>query len=275
MLYRRIETLANVHAACASTEGRSLDFKSGKTTKEPEWRELAKDIAAFANHVGGVLLVGAAESADNIATPYGLEPTEAQRLQSAYEEAARDKCAPRPIITCKQIPLGNEKVVLAVNVEPYPDQLVGAMLPDWNKNGEPTTSHAWRFYVRIGKDNVPLSPDQLPMFMNAEIRRTVIRLESIPTTPSIVIFLVWRNPTNHTEPTPRQEKVSGLEVDVVANVFACDRSSEGAFRVRIPLDDVEAVWESKPGQWMVRVTGHLGGPDLYVSNPSNASFRRP
>ncbi len=274
MLYRRVETLGDLQAACTSTEGLSLDFKASKTTKEPEWRELSKDIAAFANHIGGVILAGANENSDNTATAFGLAPAEAKRLQAAYEAAARDKCLPRPIVTCKQIVLDSKKVVVAVNIEPYPDQLVGAMFPDWNQNDKPITSDAWRFYVRIGKDNIALTPDKLAMFMNADIRRTVIRLESIPS-KDVRIFVVWRNPTNQVSANPQEEHVSAPEVDVPANVFACDRAvGEQAYRLRIPLDDVDAVWEATPGRWLVRVTGYLADRDQYISNPSNAVFRR-
>ena len=64
------------------------------------------------------------------------------------------------------------------------------MMPDWNAKDEPTTSDAWRFYVRINKDNVAITPDKLAMFMSPEIRRTVIRLESIPNPPSLGVFLL-------------------------------------------------------------------------------------
>src|SRR5258708_6219854 len=116
MLYQPVRTLADLREIELSTEGRSLDFKGA--ADPAEWWELAKDIAAFANHVGGTILVGAAEQADGTAVFPGVAEPMAKDLAREYENAAKDKCKPRPLISIDAIQLASDKVVVAINVEP-------------------------------------------------------------------------------------------------------------------------------------------------------------
>jgi hypothetical protein len=270
-MYKRVHSLENLRAVVQAPESWELDFK---TTVDPDaWWELSKDIAAFANHLGGVILVGVSEQ-EHRAQAFGIPATDVPRIAIAYENAARDKCLPRPLVTVARIQLPDvaDRSVVAINVEAVPDQIVGAMFYAVNKQQARTTSEAWRFPVRVGKDNVLISPDRLPMFIDTKSRRTVIRLSSIPagTTPS----LVWRRPTNQTSENPVVEEVIVIAVDHPANVLRLRRVStpeQQAFA--IPLDDVDAVWEATENNWRIRVTGWLDG-DKYVTNPSNAVFRR-
>jgi hypothetical protein len=272
-MYTRIQTVDALHRALLSPETYELDFKGFADAKE--WWELAKDIAAFANYLGGVILVGAAENATGAADLCGIPAAAAQELKEAYEKASRDKCLPRPLVTVCSLepPEIPGRCVLAVNVEPVPDQLVGAMFYGINKLGQPVSSDAWRFPVRIGKDNVSVAPDRIPMFIDAHVRRTAIRLSSIPR--GAAPLLVWRRPSNQFDESPVREMIVGLDIDLTANVFRARRVIDGGEHpFSVPLDDVEAVWEETQGNWRIRVTGWLNEKSSYVTNPSNAVIRR-
>jgi hypothetical protein len=68
---------------------------------------------------------------------HGIDPATASQLAQAYETIAKDKCSPKLTITCETIDprLLNGKMLLAVNVDAVPDQLVGAMFYAVDKNG--------------------------------------------------------------------------------------------------------------------------------------------
>jgi hypothetical protein len=246
MRYQPVRSPADLQLLARAPEGWALDFKA--TADPGEWWELAKDVAAFANYVGGTILVGAAEQSNGTATFFGIARATADALAEAYEQAAKDKCKPRPLATTDLIALEEtEKVVLAVNVDPFPLGPVGAMFNARNKEGKPTTSDAWRFPMRVGKHNIPLQPDQVAMFMEPKIRRIVTLLEEIPLGANV--HLVW---TAYTDQQRRPQMVGAalrmISVDVQKNVLAL-----GA--IYIPIDDVDAVWVQPSGTRFVRVTG--------------------
>jgi hypothetical protein len=272
-MYTRIQSVEALHRALRNPETYELDFK--KFVDPKEWWELAKDIAAFANYIGGVILVGAAENSSGTADLSGIPAVTAQDTKDAYEKAARDKCLPRPLVTVWILEPAeiSGRCVLAVNVEPVPDQIVGSMFYATNKAGKPETSDAWRFPVRIGKDNVLITPDRIPMFIDAKIRRAAIRLSSIR--QGSASMLVWRHPTNQFDDAPARDTIVGLEVDLAANVFRARRVIDrGEHPFSVPLDDVEAVWEETQGSWRIRVTGWLDERSSYVTNPSNTVIHR-
>jgi hypothetical protein len=268
MRYQPVITVADLEALAHSTEGHSLDFK--ERVDPEQWWELAKDIAAFANHVGGTILVGASEQANGAAVLFGVTSADASRLAREYENAAKDKCRPRPLVGIEQIPIENGKVVVAVNVEPFPLALVGAMFYAPDKNGKPQTCDAWRFAVRVGKHNVPLQPDQIAMFMEPRTRRIVTLLERIPEpqrTSVILVYVPGNGGIAHSLP------IQLIGVDVMQNALTFTESRGGIQgNHRVPLDDVEAVWEGKRGEWQIKVGGYLDygeKRDRYVSRPSS------
>ena len=268
MRYEPVRAAADLEGLARSTEGRSLDFKERVDPKQ--WWELAKDIAAFANHVGGTILVGASELANGTAVLFGVTSADAIELAREYENAAKDKCKPRPLVGIDQIPLENGKVVVAINVEPFPLALVGAMFYAPDRNGKPQTCDAWRFAVRVGKHNVPLQPDQIAMFMEPKTRRMVTLLEGIPETMRARVLLVYvPRAQGNAHPLP----IEFIGVQTMQNVFAFTEERGGVRRThRVPLDDVEAVWEGKPGEWQIRDGGYLDSgenKDRYVSRPSS------
>jgi hypothetical protein len=255
--YQPVRTLAELKAVEHSTEGRALDFKAA--VDPGEWWELAKDIAAFANYVGGTILVGAAEQSNGTATFHGIDRQKVGALVGAYDQAARDKCKPRPLATTEVIALEEtDKVVLAVNVDPFPLGPVGAMFFARDKKGQPKTSDAWRFPMRVGKHNVPLQPDQIAMFMEPKIRRTVTLLEDIPLGADV--RLVWNAYTDHQLRTKMGETTLAMvSVDFERNVLALGAKGTLVASVHVPLDDVDAVWKEVHGLSCVRVAGTYDG----------------
>jgi hypothetical protein len=216
---------------------------------------MAKDIAAFANYVGGTILVGASEQPDGTATFHGIDRQRVTDLAAGYEMAARDKCRPRPLATPDPIELpGVDRVVLAVNVDPFSLGPVGAMFVGRNRTGEPTTSDGWRFPMRVGKHNVPLQPDQIAMFMEPRIRRTVTLLEKVQLGADVWVF--WNAYTDQQLRTKMGETTLAMAgVDVQGNVLALGAKGTKVATIHVPLDDVDAVWTEVHGSTSVRVTG--------------------
>ena len=61
-LFRPVATTADLPALSAGRESGTYDFKGSVDLAKK--RELAKDVAAFANATGGVILIGAEEDKD-------------------------------------------------------------------------------------------------------------------------------------------------------------------------------------------------------------------
>jgi len=270
--YKPIETIEDLPHTTSARENLVLDFKSTVATKV--WWELAKDVAAFANHVGGTLLIGASEKSPDGVHYNGLDADEAESITKAYENAVAEHCLPRPIVRVIPIPVLDGKRVVAVNVEPFPDQPVGARVPTLNRNDEPTTSNGFQFPMRTGRDTRHLTPDQLPLLTNAVVRRNVVLLERIPSPVGDTnVLLVWRHPNNTTTPRPTITPLASVKVDVLANlIFAEIREGTMLIKIEVPLDDIETVWESRIDGWNIRVRGFIIENRTYVSNPLNAPF---
>jgi hypothetical protein len=251
-----------------------LDFK--ETVDPANWWELAKDVAAFANAIGGVILVGVKEGPPPVYE--GLPRDIAERIQVAYENSTKEHLSPRPIVDPVLVSTPSGNFIVAVNVNPYADQPIGSRLPRANRNGDLVPYDAWQFPVRVGRDTRPLEPAMIPMLTNPRVRRAVILLEAIPK-PGAPSFqeprLLWRHPTNRTKAEPQQTAVRIEAVEPEKNAVALRVMERGGnTTIRVPLDDVEAVWEARDHVWHIRVSGSVGGQGTpeYVSNPASAAF---
>lgn len=151
-------------------ERTTLDFKRKHVVKS-DGRELAKDVAALANHLGGSILVGGDEADYVLAGWLPLTQIEAGEARNEYEQAVRDFCSPRPPIICEPIPQGSG-FVLAVNVPAYPERLIGVR----GARG----SDCWSFPYRTASHTTFLMPEQLPMYADPRTRRALILLQTIP-----------------------------------------------------------------------------------------------
>ena len=121
-------------------EGEQFDFK--KTASPKDRAEQAKDMAAFANVFGGVILIGADLRAGVVTHP-GISHAHAHQLADAYEQAAKDLCVPVPRVAAISIPLPSAPAtltILAINIDPSV-HLVGA-------SEQKTIDTPWRFPAR-------------------------------------------------------------------------------------------------------------------------------
>jgi len=244
---RRITTRADVEATANEPEGETIDYKS--VADASEWWELAKDIAAFANHLGGVILVGASEQPNGLPNHHGLPPAKVAELVHAYDMAGRDKCRPSPLVTCDPIKWDNGREILAVNVAAYAGGLVGARFYELNSMGAPQPADAWQFHMRVGKHNSPLPLEQAIMHMSSQARRTAIFLSAIGEGQKIKLAL-------------RRGKGVQIPWDAVlarysiAENFAEIKLTGEMYSTHgIPFEDIEAVWLGGDSFWHVRISG--------------------
>lgn len=232
-------------------ESFALDFKAEHTTNTAEH---AKDMAAFANVLGGTILVGVAEKADSYERRL-LPLADAQQAARDYEDAARDLLAPTPFVDAVVVrfPADTTRALVAINVEPFPGQLVGAKLPN---------TQAWRFPIRAaGRHTAFLDPVHMMIHSNPKTRKAAILLGSIPPTERKPMLVQVMERYEMEIEANGEEVLDGelLEVDPAKNTvslsaFLRDRSE--IVRVLVPLEDVEAVWKSVGG-WSVRLNGAL------------------
>lgn len=144
--------------AIGTRESPTLDFKKASTS---DAFEIAKDAAAFANAQGGTFLVGAA-GGDHLVRFDPLDLKTAKSVARTYEVAIRDRCKPAPLFTVKDIAVDGGAVIV-VNVWPFPKQVVGVSL----SKTETSIEGAYYFPLRVGTDTKPVTPQQIPMFMDA------------------------------------------------------------------------------------------------------------
>jgi hypothetical protein len=267
--FRRIATTTELPQKGAR-ETPSLEFKAPTLGNR---FELAKDVGGMASAYGGVILFGAASDAatEQLSCYLSLDEIRAAEAIKAYEEAVRDRCFPTPLIDPVRIPHPSEPgFIVAINVIPILDQPVGVKINGDTKDG--FGGAAYVFHARLSTHNIPLRPDQLAMLMNPKIRRTAILLAEIP--PNASIAILHRHPRNQFEEEPREKLANSVSVDLLRNIMTADLiASTPRPPLRIPLDDVETVWQRGETTWVVRVTGFFGGDERYLSNPSNALFK--
>lgn len=240
-----------------SREGLCLDLKA--TVDPKDGFELAKDVAAFANSVGGTILVGAHEGASNTLGRYApMTEDLAGTLRDAYNKAVGARCEPAPIIDPILIPRDGGWLV-AVNVWPFPSQAVGVSTRDPKHGG--VGDNGWAFPLRTGIHTAFLKPGQLPMLMIPEVRRVAALLEQIPPEARKNVQVFWRSP-RQVGSTLEGPFLSLVEVRSMENVaiFANQNPRPVADLTKglhVPLDAIENVWSVGEFEWCIAVTGRL------------------
>lgn len=239
-LFTEIHTTADLPTPGTSRESMAVDFK--KTINAGNPAELAKDVAAFANVTGGVVLVGADEDTQ-IGALRGYvpltEPT-AQLFRDAYNKAAATHCSPSPIIEPVIVtsppgsPLG---YVVAVNVWPFPAQAVGV-----DYGGD-----KYRFPARIGTHPTFLTPEQLPMLMIPELRYNAILLSQIPNGKFIKVL----------DDAKRATLFNGLEVKLMESSVTFREPNQN-LSVNVPLAAIKFVWVATAADTrMIQIAGRI------------------
>ncbi len=216
--------------------------------------EMAKDIAAFANAVGGALIIGATEGPTAPDYSKALAASYAASVEKEVDEAVRDFCRPSPTVHVRTIPVPTDdtRVIIVINVEPAVDQPVAAR--------HPTDKDMWRFPRRVGRHTEYILPEQLPLFMDSKARRAkLLLLRVLGAGGEIDLFTVPRGASKHAN-IEGSSRFTVEAVDREGGGSVVLRDSTGALggqSVAIPLDDVEAVWLQHTGLWATRIAGRL------------------
>jgi len=254
-------------------ETETLDFKS--TYKPSETFEMAKDVAALANAVGGTLLVGAAEDAAEKLSGYvPVAPTEAADLQTRLEVAVTQRCSPAPFISATRIehPARPAHEVVAVNVWAFPAQAVGVKIGGSMADGY--GGDAWVFPIRVGTQTKYLEPEMLAMLMLPEIRRKAILLHNLGVDRSITLRAtggVIPGGVFHFQ-----------RVDLLRNVLVLkafnqkieekDPTAISKSEIWIPLDDVTKVSEMIDGA-EISIIGRVDKGEAFGRDDPGDRFR--
>jgi hypothetical protein len=207
-----------------------------KVKPSPLPYEKAKDAAAFANHLGGAILVGAAEKDGQLGKYVGMTPAEAGSVRDAYSKAIADRCLPRPMVDFEEYedPTDSAKRIVAVNVEPSLNLVGVRVVGDKPKEGY--GGDAYVFPVRCGTDATYLEPGQLAMFMTPHVRRVAVLLARIP--PGTRVMMVYNSRERSQTVKAESEFVEVVEESNLVKF----RSETKA--VHVPLDRVLSVYEA-------------------------------
>jgi hypothetical protein len=224
----------------------------GQTIERPvmDWKakpatfsfESAKDIAAFANHLGGTLLIGAHEEQGQLKAYVGMTPEDAAACRDYYSKAVSDRCQPRPAIDFEEYahPSDLAKRIVAVNVQPSLN-LVGVKVAA-HKQSEGWGGDSYVFPVRSGTDARYLEPGQLPMFMTPQIRRNAVMLARIPSNADVAICPDSKSYMDCTF----------IDMSEEDNVFTVITNAN--VTVRYPLDMIQSVFQNAEGKWCIMST---------------------
>jgi hypothetical protein len=221
------------------TIGQSIErpVMDWKAKPAPFAFERAKDVAAFANHLGGTLLIGAQELNGQLHAYVGMTPVETGTVRDDYSKAVADRCQPRPAIDAEEYddPTDPTKKIVAINVQPSLSLVGVRVIGDKGKEGY--GGPAYVFPVRSGTDARYLEPGQLAMFMTPMLRRVAIMLARIPVNAEVK----FRAPNNHTTMT-------FISVNEEENVV---RLKSGNIAIVYPLELVRSVYQESNGYWMI------------------------
>lgn len=252
MIYRPIRSQSDLPASGAldvrAREKQDLDFKSYADSKKM-W-EHAKDIAAFANALGGVVLVGADNESDPTVLKYpGVSGQTTAQVVAIYEHAAA-MCSPPQSVDAVPIKGSGGVDLVAVNVDPFVEQPVAS--PAGHKVlGK--VDDAWRFPIRRGSQTDFIAPQEIPLHSNGIARRAFLLLSRIPSAErSRVAFYFNVGSTSGTAGTGHR-RLSLQVPDGGSFVIVSTPRSE----CRIPLSDIIDVWEQADAQWAVKVSGSV------------------
>ncbi len=255
-LFRPVLKSEDLPAAGSTAENYSVDLKA---RQEPtlnggaRWDlfEMAKDVASFANAVGGTILVGIQEErATNTVSGYvPLDESTSTEVCRRYEEAVRDRCSPAPFIHCLSLKnLEGSGWTTAINVWALPSQLVGVRI-----RGDVTDGFgdsAFVFPMRSGRQTLFLRPELLPMLMDPGLRRIVVLLESIP------VGAGGKRTVLLGPPQGLSEQLELIDVLPLENIVVLSQHrTEGAVRCHVPIDAVISVYRGSVDQWVVEIDG--------------------
>jgi hypothetical protein len=204
---------------------------------------LAKDVAAFANHLGGTLLVGAEDDGRGSVAQYKpMSSDEVAAAEQAYTSAVNKRCRPRPVFDYARIPYDGG-YLLAINVWPYVSALVGVSVKADQSDGFGGLSYT--FPLRLTNQTTWLASDNIAMHMLPDLRRKMILLSSIPSGEAVLLCPV----------DGANRDVLIEQIDEATNTLHIRAVGIGgpAF---VPIDDVQSVFRARtesPPHWRIRI----------------------
>ena len=209
-------------------ESELLDFKREPwESNDSGYNELARDVAQFANHLGGSIIVGAVEDGQDRLAEYVSVP-DAAAVAARVADVCHSALSPRPDVRPVVITTGAIQVV-SVNVLPH-DGVVANRLKGTDR---------WEFKRRFGKTKRSLTFEEVEE-MWTEGRRGRVLLSKVPQGSSIYIDAIENNV--HLQ-GPFQIR---LQDDYF--IVAFDRPGHN---VSLPYECVRAVWPRAGGGWSI------------------------
>jgi hypothetical protein len=247
------EALPRPQTTCERSD---VDFKISMAPQATI--EMAKDVAALANTIGGAIIVGARTTGPLVVGYPGIAPAIATQLLESYERSAAQRCRPAPRVVSHLI-AGREQAdpIVVINVWPSPLAPVGVHVRQ-KLPGATLVDEAWAFPFRVGSHTRFMHPDQFASLENVSARRAAALLLGIPDDQRKQIRLRWTRPTPRHSSTPYTiHEPSGQLVEVlpdqnVARFLVGDPFPSGGYELRVPLDWIDTVWRDEQiSAWIV------------------------
>lgn len=223
-----------------------LEFKAPDNDRKYDAStfEMAKDTAAFANHLGGTVIVGAAEQGGYLRTYKGIARAEAARVRTAFCSAVEQRCKPQVTIAPGDFacPGDDGRRVVVINVWPSLN-LVGVKAFGGDEPGG--AGQPWAFPVRVGTQTKYLEPGELAMYMTPAVRRTVVLLGRIP--PQGLIRFKTTNEHSRVAEYALNEVREADNVAIFTRIGAPARSRLW----HVPLDRIRTTYLDDDSKWVV------------------------
>jgi hypothetical protein len=229
-----------------AVENLRVDCKARYDDGEQRPFEMAKDVAAFANANGGTILIGSVERGGILQAHPGLDIRTAASTRRAIEEAVSRYVRPPPVVDFPEpVAVGEDKVVLMVEVQPFPGQAVG--VHRGRKEEDP-----WAFPVRVGTQTVWYSPEQLVLLMDVQHRRKIQLLHAAAACGPARFNGVFHRGFQSSNDREVHE-VQIMAIDGPGNAMCV---SAHDLQTWVPFDAVLAVWR-EGDRWTIRASGQL------------------
>jgi len=194
----------------------------------------ARDVASFANHLGGTLLIGAHEQNGGVGAYSPMTQKQAQQARDMYSKAVTERCRPKPLFDFEMFQ-SDGGFVLAVNV--WPSTVLIGVIVKVHKPDEGYGGESFVFPVRVGSDTDPhIEPEKLAMYMLPEVRRNFILISRIAVGERVEVEV------QHLAGSHRDIAVSFTGVDYDSNLVIFSGGNE------FPLDQVQTVYRAA-GKW--------------------------
>jgi Putative DNA-binding domain len=249
---RIIDSTASL-PAIGSVEDDALDFKreAARDAGEFDQIEMAKDIAALANGVGGTLLIGANEVDHRLASYQPMALDVVSQVEQVYGQALSKRCVPTPSARITRVEK-DDGFVLAINVSAYLPGPIGVLrkgAETADRGPKHASKPSFMFPVRRGVHTSYLDPGQLAMIQLPELRRAVMMLNLIP--PEAAVCL--QDQHGH-RPSCR---IKSTDIDANTIRLQCQAPQGNTVEFTMPVSDIRVVWKTEDGRWTAAVTGKI------------------